>query len=62
MNLCKLKLPNSNPSPPPRQRCRGFVLVVDDDEQNRTLLRDPLEARGYEIVEAENGEQTLCRK
>jgi class 3 adenylate cyclase len=33
----------------------GFVLVVDDEEQNRTLLRDPLEARGYEIAEAENG-------
>ena len=33
----------------------GFVLVVDDEEQNRTLLRDPLEARGYEVAEAENG-------
>jgi len=33
----------------------GFVLVVDDEEQNRTLLHDPLEARGYEIAEAENG-------
>ncbi len=37
----------------------GFVLVVDDEEQNRTLLRDPLEARGYEIAEAENGVQAL---
>jgi class 3 adenylate cyclase/CheY-like chemotaxis protein len=37
----------------------GFVLVVDDEEQNRTLLRDPLEARGYEIAEAENGLQAL---
>ncbi len=33
----------------------GYVLVVDDEEQNRSLLRDPLEARGYEIAEAENG-------
>jgi class 3 adenylate cyclase/CheY-like chemotaxis protein len=40
-------------------RSPGFVLVVDDEEQNRTLLRDPLEARGYEIAEAENGAQAL---
>ena len=39
--------------------CRGLVLVVDDEEANRTLLRDPLETHGYEIVEAENGEQAL---
>lgn len=37
----------------------GFVLVVDDEEQNRTLLCDPLEARGYEVAEAENGIQAL---
>src|ERR1051325_4743042 len=35
------------------------VLVVDDEEANRTLLRDPLEARGYEISEAENGLKAL---
>jgi class 3 adenylate cyclase len=40
-------------------RCRGLVLIVDDDEGNRTLLRDPLETHGYAIVEAENGEQAL---
>ncbi len=40
-------------------RSLGFVLVVDDEEQNRALLRDPLEARGYEIEEAENGIQAL---
>ena len=39
--------------------CPGFVLVVDDEEQNRMLLRDPLEARGYEVAEAENGSQAL---
>ena len=33
----------------------GFVLVVDDEEQNRTLLCDSLEARGYEVAEAKNG-------
>lgn len=33
----------------------GYILVVDDEEPNRILLRDPLEAHGYEIGEAENG-------
>jgi adenylate cyclase len=33
----------------------GVVLVVDDEEQNRTLLHDRLEARGYQVIEAENG-------
>src|SRR3954471_17407304 len=33
---------------------KGFVLVVDDEEQNRSLLQGPLEARGYEVAEAVN--------
>ncbi len=37
----------------------GHVLVVDDEEHTRSLLRDPLEARGYEIAEAENGLEAL---
>jgi class 3 adenylate cyclase len=37
----------------------GLVLIVDDEEQNRTLLRDPLEARGYETEQAENGLEAL---
>src|SRR6266481_7853310 len=41
-------IPDQKPSP-------GFVLVVDDEEANRVLLRDPLRARGYEVEEAENG-------
>lgn len=35
------------------------VLIVDDEEQNRQLLRDLLEAAGYETPEAEDGEQAL---
>lgn len=45
----------STPSSVGTKPSAGFVLVVDDEEQNRSLLRDPLEARGYEIAEAENG-------
>jgi adenylate cyclase len=40
-------------------RSIGLVLVVDDEKQNRALLRDPLEARGYEVEEAVNGMQAL---
>jgi class 3 adenylate cyclase len=42
-----------------RKRPSGYVLVVDDEEPNRTLLRDPLEAIGYEVAEAENGPQAI---
>jgi adenylate cyclase len=43
----------------PAAPSRGFVLVVDDEEPNRTLLRDPLEAYGYEVAEADNALQAL---
>ena len=49
---------NINPSAV-QAPCRGLVLIVDDEEPNRTLLRDPLEARGFEVAEAENGAQAL---
>src|SRR5580692_3461490 len=42
-------------------RSLGFVLVVDDEERNRTLLRDPLEALGHQVEEAENGMEALQR-
>jgi adenylate cyclase len=38
---------------------RGRVLIVDDEPVNRALLRDSLEVHGYEMLEAENGEQAL---
>ena len=48
-------------APPPAARIspKGSVLVVDDEEQNRCLLRDPLEAHGYSVTEAESGVQAL---
>lgn len=37
----------------------GLVLVVDDEEKNRMLLRDALEVRGYKVEEAEDGLKAL---
>jgi len=36
------------------------ILVVEDQEDNRRILRDLLTNAGYEIIEAENGEQALA--
>ena len=55
------KIQQIQPVPAAAFRSHGFVLVVDDEEHNRTLLRDPLEAYGYEVEEAENGMQALRR-
>ncbi len=35
------------------------ILVVEDQEDNRQILRDLLSSTGYEMVEAENGEEAL---
>ncbi len=35
------------------------VLIVDDEWFNRDLLRIPLELRGYQVTEAEDGEQAM---
>jgi two-component system cell cycle response regulator DivK len=36
------------------------ILVVEDQEDNRQILRDLLGTTDYEIVEAENGEEALA--
>jgi two-component system, cell cycle response regulator DivK len=33
-----------------------LILVVEDNEQSRKLVRDVLRFKGYEIIEAETGE------
>ncbi|HXS42393.1 MAG TPA: response regulator [Stellaceae bacterium] len=35
------------------------VLVVEDHEDNRQILRDLLGSAGFEIIEAENGEEAV---
>jgi putative two-component system response regulator len=37
----------------------GVVLVVDDEELNRKLLRELLTSRGFQVEEAEDGEGAL---
>ena len=37
----------------------GRVLVVEDNEDNRRILRDLLTSAGYSLVYAEDGEQAL---
>ena len=38
---------------------KGKILIVDDDIKNRKLFRVALQNSGYEIIEAENGEQAI---
>jgi DNA-binding NtrC family response regulator len=38
----------------------GTILIVDDDPDIRSILRMAAEDRGYEVIEAENGEQGLA--
>ncbi len=36
------------------------ILMVEDQEDNRQIIRDMLSATDYELTEAENGEQALA--
>ena len=41
------------------------ILVADDDLDNRTIVREVLEAAGYDVLMATNGEEALeaaCRE
>src|SRR5207245_7935955 len=43
-----------------RPRCavaNEMILVVEDNDKNRKLVRDVLTFKGYEIIEAETGEE-----
>ncbi len=42
-----------------REQHSGCVLVVDDEEKNRRLLREILLAHGYDVIEAANGVEAL---
>jgi two-component system, cell cycle response regulator DivK len=36
------------------------ILVVEDQEDNRQILRDLLGNAGYELTEAENGDEAVA--
>jgi two-component system cell cycle response regulator DivK len=36
------------------------ILVIEDHEDNRQILRDLLSSAGFEMIEAENGEQGVA--
>ena len=38
---------------------KPVVMVVEDNERNRKLVRTILEFKGYEVVELEDGEMTV---
>lgn len=38
---------------------KNRILVVEDQEDNRRILRDLLTNAGYEVIEAENGGEAL---
>ncbi len=40
---------------------RAKILVVDDDPDFVEIMRTILEAKGYTVVTAANGEQALCQ-
>jgi two-component system, cell cycle response regulator DivK len=37
------------------------ILVVEDQEDNRQILRDLLSNAGYQMIEAEDGEQAIAQ-
>jgi len=38
------------------------ILVIDDDDQMRVLLRQVMEWAGYEVTEAENGREGMQKQ
>jgi len=43
----------------PERRSNGRILVCDDTQQIRTLIRVNLELEGYEVIEAADGQEAL---
>lgn len=50
---------SETPPSPPDQRARPLILLADDDITIRSLVRLSLEGQGYDMIEAEDGEEAL---
>ena len=48
-----------SPTIPDGDCAAGKILVADDEEKNRRILRDILEAQGHSVALAEDGQQAL---
>ena len=44
----------------PTLMANELILIVEDNEKNRKLIRDLLQAKGYETIESESAEQARC--
>src|SRR5262249_58310530 len=54
-------LATSSESSQPKRPVRARVLVVDDELEFRKVLGEYLEDRGFDVVEAQDGEEALDR-
>ena len=43
----------------PRQHTPPRILIIDDDQSTRLVLRKIMAEEGYEIIEASNGQEGL---
>lgn len=50
----------SEHAPTTSKRRRGKILIADDDQANRDLLRRRLESEGHQVVETRNGIEVLA--
>jgi CheY-like chemotaxis protein len=52
--------PSQNPAIPNTSSQQNTVLLVEDTEDNRHMMRKLLELSGYRVVEAVNGEEAVA--
>lgn len=51
--------PNASASPHGERASRGLILYIEDNSDNRILIKRVLEAEGYEVVLADSGAQGM---